>query len=114
MYVLTNEKMSERVYMELLKQYLEFFLPNPKSIRVTIQSTPIKRTVQQERRVGWDGFNVETLDGTSVFTCTAVDDLSFAVYISQFIAECISELWLCQNDYELLESPGMKIPVFEL
>jgi hypothetical protein len=91
----------DQQYYDLLLQYLDFFLPCYSLISATpCGKAMISKTVQ------------ETLDDSNIFKCNALENLSRALNVSQFFLNSLIEMWLCQNDYELLESPGLKVPIY--
>jgi hypothetical protein len=91
-------------YYELLQTYLDFFLPRKPSIS-EMPGTPTGKLASTKQIL-------EPLDDTCIFRCSAVENLSQALGTAQFFVESLIEMWLCQNDYELLESPGLKVPVY--
>ena len=91
----------DQQYFDLLLCYLEFFLP----FRVIsdIPSTPNKqKNIKQP----------EILDDSCIFKCNAIENLGQALNTAQFFIESLIEMWTGQNDYDLLESPGLKVPVY--
>jgi hypothetical protein len=110
-----QKDLTEKPYLIILQQYFDYFFPKKNSVP---QGTPVKdiNFLPKEGRSSVSNYQsikkLPTMDNSNVFKCHAIDDLSLALNISSFFGASFIELLLCQNDYEVLETPGMKIPVY--